>query len=72
MWGFFTTTLGIRGGSLRMKALRMVVLPVPTSPVITTKPLASLRPYSRCARASLWPGLMYRNLGSGVMENGLS
>ncbi|OQC19023.1 MAG: hypothetical protein BWX71_02659 [Deltaproteobacteria bacterium ADurb.Bin072] len=52
------TTLGILGGSFRRKAFRMVVLPVPTSPVMTTNPLPSLSPYSRWASASLCPGLM--------------
>ena len=49
-----------------------VVLPVPTSPVRTVKPVLSRTPYSSWASASRWPGVRNRNRGSGVVLNGFS
>src|SRR3989442_15891128 len=50
----------------------MVVLPVPTSPVIWTNPPCSFTPYRRWANASSWRGVWYTNRGSGVVEKGHS
>src|SRR4249920_1822077 len=48
----------------------MVVLPVPTSPVMAMNPLRLCTPYIRLARASSCCGLRKRNEGSGLMLNG--
>ena len=53
-------------------ACTSVVFPVPTWPVRTMKPFRSWTPYRSWASASRWPGLMYRNLGSGVGLKGFS
>src|SRR3989442_432189 len=50
----------------------MVVLPVPTSPVIWTNPPCSFTPYRRWANASSWRGVRDTNPGSGVVEKGHS
>ena len=48
-----------------------VVLPVPTSPTRTMKPLRAEIPYSSPARASRVCGIMYRKRGSGLVLKGL-
>ena len=54
------------------KALIRRVLPVPTSPVRSKKPLSSRIAYLKAARPSLCFSLTQKNLESGLMLNGCS
>ncbi len=58
--GFRIRATSTRSSRDWSKALIRVVLPVPTSPVSSTKPPSSPVPYSRCASASWWRLLRYR------------
>src|SRR5258706_2837048 len=58
------------GPSFCRSAFRIVVLPVPTSPVRVMKPFRSCTAYTSVASASAWLSDMYRKRGSGFTLNG--
>ena len=69
--GLSTTLKRAREGGIDWKILvSSVVLPVPASPVSTTKPLRLKTEYVSPASASRWADVRKRNAGSGVMLNG--
>jgi hypothetical protein len=70
--GFSTSAVNVFLSICSSSARHMVVLPVPMSPVIVTKPSRRRMAYCSSSSALACDSLLNRNFGSGVRLNGFS